>query len=585
MMKESIQTKHQASKAVLLRLTRYILRDRLKICIVSISILLSTILTVYAPTLLGHIVDRYILKRDISGTFEHLLYLALIYLVVSALAWVETYMTIQVSVGVVRALRLELFEKFQVLPPSYHKEHSPGDLMSRLTNDLDNLSTALSQNAVPLISSILTISGTIIAMLLLSWQLALISFIILPFLLYVSRKIVMRSSTDYVARQHALGNMNAHINEHILGAEVATLFNQEKEQWHTFNTRNRCYKKADFQAEVVSSSLAPFNRFFNNMALTLMVGVGAIMTVYGMATIGMIASFSAYSRQFFKPTEQLSNALNSLQAAYAGVKRVFEVLDAPNEFTKDQEKISLNEITEDIIIEKMSIENSKGEMVLKEISMQIPLGKRVAIIGPAGSGKTALLNYLNTFYDLKSGRILINNELISNYKKSQLRKCINSVPEHMYLFTGSILENIRLSNPSATDEEVIQAAKKVQAHKFINRLPEKYETMLYSNGDNLSQGERQLITIARAVLANPDVLILDQIIAEFNMSINLHILKALQEATRTKTLIFTTHNIDVLHAVDWIFVLKEGQLIQQGRYDDLLKESGFYRSLYEPVQK
>lgn len=155
----------------------------------------------------------------------------------------------------------------------------------------------------------------------------------------------------------------------------------------------------------------------------------------------------------------------------------------------------------------------------------------------------------------------------------------------MYLFTGSILENIRLSNPSATDEEVIQAAKKVQAHKFINRLPEKYETMLYSNGDNLSQGERQLITIARAVLANPDVLILDQIIAEFNMSINLHILKALQEATRTKTLIFTTHNIDVLHAVDWIFVLKEGQLIQQGRHADLIKESGFYRSLYEPVQK
>lgn len=257
--------------------------------------------------------------------------------------------------------------------------------MSRLTNDLDNLSTALSQNAVPLISSIFTILGIIIAMLLLSWQLALISFIILPFLLYVSRKIVMRSSTDYVARQHALGNMNAHINEHILGAEVVTLFNQEKKQWHTFNTRNRCYKKADFQAEVVSSSLAPLNCFFNNMVLTLMVGVGVI---YGMATIGMIALFSAYSRQFFKPTEQLSNALNSLQAAYAGVKRVFEVLDAPNEFTKDQEKISLNEINEDIIIEKMSIENSEGEMVLKEISMQIPLGKRVAIIGPYSTRKT-----------------------------------------------------------------------------------------------------------------------------------------------------------------------------------------------------
>lgn len=260
--------------------------------------------------------------------------------------------------------------------------------MSRLTNDLDNLSTALGQNAVPLISSIFTILGIIIAMLLLSWQLALIRFIILPFLLYVSRKIVMRSSTDYVARQHALGNMN----EHILGAEVVTLFNQEKKQWHTFNTRNRCYKKADFQAEVVSSSLAPLNRFFNNMARTLMVGVGAIMTVYGMGKIGTIASFSAYSRQFFKPTEQLSNALNSLQAAYAGVKRVFEVLDVLNEFAKDQEKISLNEINKYIIIEKMSIENSGGEMVLKEISMQIPLGKQVAIIGPYSTRKTYRFN-------------------------------------------------------------------------------------------------------------------------------------------------------------------------------------------------
>lgn len=584
MMKESIQTKHQASKAILLRLTTYILRDRFKICIASISILLSTILTVYAPTLLGHIVDRYILKRDISGTFEHLIYLALIYLVVSALAWIETYMMIQVSVGVVRALRLELFEKFQVLSPSYHKKHSPGDLMSRLTNDLDNLSTALSQNAVPLISSILTISGTVIAMLLLSWQLALISFIILPLLFYVSRKIVMRSSTDYVERQHALGNMNAHINEHILGAEVVTLFNQEKEQWNAFNTRNQYYKKADFRAEVVSSSLAPLNRFFNNMALTLMVGVGAIMTVYGMATIGTIASFSAYSRQFFRPIEQLSGALNSLQAAYAGVKRVFEVLDEPDEFAKDEEKLSLNEISKDISIEKLSIENSEGEIVLKDISMQIPLGKRVAIIGPTGSGKTALLNYLNAFYDVQAGRIFINDELISNYKKSQLRKCINLVPEHTYVFTGSILDNIRLSNPIATDEEVIQAAKQAQAHEFINRLPEKYETMLYSNGDNLSQGERQLIAIARAVLANPDILILDQAIADFNVPINLHILKALQKATKTKTLVFTTHNMNLLHAVDWVFVLKEGRLIQQGTHAELVKERGFYRSLYEEVQ-
>lgn len=578
MTKKSSQMIHEDSKKILLRLLSYILKDRKRLSMVIISIVISTGLTVYAPTLLGHIVDRYILKKDISGTLEHVFYLALIYLAVSALTWIEIYIMIQISVNVVRTMRWQLYEKFQVLPPRYHRTHRTGDLMSRLTNDLDNLSTALSQNGVPLISSILTILGTIIAMLILSWKLALISFLILPCMFYVSKKIIHRSSADYVERQHALGEMNAHINEQILGAEVVTLFGQEKTQWQAFNERNQRYKRADFRAEVVSSSLAPINRFLNNVALALIIGAGAIMTVQGTATIGTIASFTAYSRQFFRPIEQLSSALNSLQAAYAGVKRVFEVLDEKNEFEQDAQKSTLSSV-EKISVKNLVANDLKGRCILHDVSLDFPVGKRIALIGPSGAGKTALLNHLNGFETITSGQVLINDRPIEQYKKSDVRKRVNSVLEDVYLFTGSIADNIRISRPSASDEEVIEAAKKVHAHPFIECLPDKYHTMIHSNGENLSQGERQLIAIARAVIARPDVLILDQALACFNIPMNIQILKALQEATTTKTLILSTHELKLMHAADLIFVLKDGGVVQQGTHNELVEEKGFYNIL------
>lgn len=569
------------TKTVLLRLGHYMMQHRLKVFIVAIAVIASTSLTVYAPTLLGQIVDRYIVKKDISGTMEHLFYLASIYLTVSLLTWVQTYYMIQISVGVVRTLRYELFEKFQVLPIRYFNNHPPGDLMSRLTNDLDNLSTALTQNSVQLIASTLTVLGTMIAMFLLSFKLACISFLILPLMFYASKKIIQSSSKYYIERQKELGSMNAHMNDHILGAEVVKVFGQEKEQWHIFNERNQQYKKADFKAEAISNTLAPTNSFLNNVGLAFIIGVGAIMTVQGAATIGTIASFSAYSRQFFRPIEQLSTALNALQAAYAGLKRVFEVLDEPNEFEEDGHKRDLSHIEGEIRLKDVFLYDEQQKPILNGISLTIQCGQCIAIIGPSGSGKTSLLNVLNGFDIAQKGDVILNNQPIHHYKISDLRKRMSSVSQEVYLFTGSIADNIRFSNPKATDEEVMEAAKKAQAHDFIEKLPERYQTMLYSNGDNISEGERQLLAIARAILANSDVLILDETMSFLNVRMKRNIQKQLQQSTQTKTIVMVTHQLELLKDVDYIFVMKDGEIVEQGTHLTLMQRNRLYRKLHE----
>lgn len=325
-------------KRTLFRIWQYVRNYNIQLTIVVVAVILSSVLTVFAPYYLGVIVDQYIMPKDIDGTIKNAVILGIIYLSISLLMWLQTYYMIKISMRVIQEVRQQLFDQLQLLPLEFFDKHQTGDLMSRVTNDVDNLNTALSQSVVQIISSVLTIVGTGIAMIYLSWQLAIASVIIIPVMFYTSKAIIKKSGKNYAMKQKDLGNLNGQIEENISGAEIITLFNAEKSKISDFNKMNEKYRQSAMKAEITSGFLGPTNNFLNNIGLTIVIGTGAIMVVTGPATIGLLASFTTYSRQFFRPINQISNLLNTLQSAIAGAERVFEMIDEKSEFIQDHEK-------------------------------------------------------------------------------------------------------------------------------------------------------------------------------------------------------------------------------------------------------
>ncbi|MBQ0138012.1 MAG: ABC transporter ATP-binding protein [Kurthia sp.] len=576
--------KPKQQKKTLLRIWSYVKQYKITLWFVTLCIILSSLLTVYTPYLLGQIVDDYIIPKDIDGTIQHVIYLAAMYFVISIFTWVQTYLMIRISMKTIQTIRQELFERFQVLPLSFFDKNSTGDLMSRVTNDVDNLNTALSQSIVQMISSVLTIIGTAIAMFYLSWQLALVSLIIIPVMFYFSKAIIKRSGKNYAKRQKDLGAMNGHIEENITGSEIVTLFGQEHEKIDEFNVLNKNYQKSALKAEVTSSILGPSNNFLNNIGLSLVIGVGAIMTVAGASTVGVIASFTTYSRQFFRPINQISNLLNTLQSAIAGAERVFEILDVESEFKEDARKKNLEKIDGHVIFENVSFGYDDKQMILNNISLEAKPGQMIAVVGPTGSGKTTIIKLLSRFYTAQKGEILINNEPITSYRIGDVRKRVSVVLQDTYLFSGTIAENIRFGRPEATDEEVIEAAKIARAHHFIKYLPEQYESYVVAGGTNLSQGQRQLIAISRAILEDADLLILDEATSSVDTRTEVLIQEGLNELMAGKTSFVIAHRLKTIEAADQILVLDGGKIIERGSHKELLAKNGYYAKLQMQVK-
>lgn len=571
--------KPKQQKQTLLRIWSYVKQYKLALWLVTVCIIISSLLTVYAPYLLGQIVDQYIIPKNIEGTVQHVVYLAIIYLIISIFTWIQTYLMIRVSMKTIQVIRQQLFERLQVLPLSFFDENSTGDLMSRVTNDVDNLNTALSQSIVQMISSVLTIIGTGLAMFYLSWELAIVSLIIIPVMFYFSKAIIKRSGKNYAKRQKDLGAMNGHIEENITGSEIVTLFGQEHEKIDEFHSLNRNYQNSAFKAEVTSSILGPSNNFLNNIGLSMVIGVGAMMTVAGAATVGIIAAFTTYSRQFFRPINQISNLLNTLQSAIAGAERVFEVLDEESEFKDDIEKQSLKKIDGHVVFKNVSFGYTEGQKILNNISLEAKPGQMIAIVGPTGSGKTTIIKLLSRFYTAQQGEILLNDQPITSYQIGDIRKRVSIVLQDTYLFSGTIADNIRFGRPDASDSEVIKAAKVARAHHFIKYLPEQYEANVVAGGTNLSQGQRQLIAISRAILEDADLLILDEATSSVDTRTEVLIQEGLNELMRGKTSFVIAHRLKTIEAADQILVLEAGKIIERGSHQQLLAQNGYYAKL------
>ncbi|WP_339287647.1 ABC transporter ATP-binding protein [Ureibacillus sp. FSL K6-0786] len=571
--------KAKNQKATIKRIWSYLKKQRLSINFVIILVLITSVLNILGPLMIGVIIDNYILPLDIEGTIRMGMLLAAIFIASSLLTWLQTFVMIRASLKTIQNLRIELFEKMQSLPISFFDQKQQGDLMSRMTNDIDNLNFALSQSVIQIVSSVLSLVGTAIAMVYLNWILAIVTLLVVPLIVWATKQIVKRSSMNYRNRQRDLGNLNGFIEETISNSEVVTLFGKEQQTIQQFKEANEKLRYSAMQSEIVSGLLGPTNNFINNLGSGLIVGVGAIMATNSLVTVGVITSFLTYARQFFRPINQLSNLLNTFQSAIAGAERVFEVLDERIELMDSPHSLPRRSLEGNVEFRNVSFYYVKDKPVLKNISFQANAGEIVALVGPTGSGKTTIVQLLSCFYDVTEGEILIDGENIQSYSMEHLRDSIGVVLQDTYLFSGTVRENIRYGKLDATDEEVEMAAKIAYAHSFIKYLPEQYDTLLESGGKNLSQGQRQLIAIARAILKDPDILILDEATSSVDTMTEVHIQKGLNNLMQGRTSFVIAHRLKTIENADRILVIKDGEIIEQGNHNSLMSLDGFYAQL------
>ncbi|MDP1395762.1 ABC transporter ATP-binding protein [Lysinibacillus capsici] len=575
--------KAKNQRETLSRVWHYVKQQKIGLFFSIFFVIASTFLSLAGPYMIGHIIDDYIMKKDIDGTIRLGILLAVIFSVASILTWLQTYVMIHVAMKTIRTLRLELFQKLQTLTLRFFDQRALGDLMSRVTNDIDNLNTALAQSVTQIVSSILTVIGVSIAMFTLSWQLAIVTLIIIPLIVFTTKQIIKRSSKNYAARQRDLGKLNGYIEEMITGSEVLTLFGREQQTIDTFHQQNENLRNSAQRAEITSGLLGPINNFMNNLGLAVVIGTGAFLAVKSIVTVGIIAAFVTYTRQFFRPLNQLSNLLNTFQSAIAGAERVFEILDEPSEVADKPNAIKTASLKGDVVFKQVSFSYEPNKPVLKNIDFHAKAGETFALVGPTGSGKTTIINLLTRFYDVDQGEILIDGHNIEHYQMATIRQRVGVVLQDTYLFSGTIRENIRFGKLDATDEEVVEAAKIANAHHFIKYLPAQYETPVQAGGANLSQGQRQLIAIARAILENADILILDEATSSVDTQTEVDIQKGLQHLMQGRTSFVIAHRLKTIENADQILVIQQGEIVEQGNHQELMQQQGIYRHLQQKL--
>jgi ATP-binding cassette subfamily B protein len=453
--------------------------------------------------------------------------------------------------------------------------------MSRVTNDVDNISMSLNSSISQVFQSGLTLIGTLAMMLYLSIPLTIATVITIPIMLIATKAITSRSRRYYKEKQERLGNLNGFIEEIISGQKVVKVFCQEEETTKSFSKRNTDLLQVGVRAEIFSGMIGPIMMALNNVTYAIVVAGGGLMMVMGLPiTLGTISNFIIYSKQFTRPLNELANQVNAMMAAFAGAERVFEVLDETEESKDTPESVELKEVKGDVVFTNVNFSYEEGHPILKEINLYAKPGQTIALVGPTGAGKTTIINLLTRFYDIDNGTIAIDGHDIKEIKRKNVRSNLGIVLQDTYLFTDTIRENIRYGRLNATDEEIFEAAKLANAHEFIRRLPDGYDTVLSDGGGNLSQGQRQMLAISRAILANPSILILDEATSSVDTRTELKIQEAMQNLMKGRTNFVIAHRLSTIRNADLIAVINHGEIIERGNHEELMQKKGFYYSLY-----
>ncbi len=543
-------------------------------------VVVSTGLEVAGPYLMGRAIDEYIVDNDLLGLFQITLLMAGVYVALALTTWLQTFVMARVSQNAVRDLRQDLFNHLQVLPLRFFDRRASGDLMSRVTNDVDNISSVLSESVTQLINSVLTLLGVSAMMLWMDWPLALISLLTFPLMASLTGQVAKRARRGFREQQEALGALNGMVEETIAAEQVVKAYGREQASIEAFEKFNNRLKYAGTRAQFFGTLMPPLTFFVNNMGLVIVAFAGGYMAVQGDVTIGVIAAFISYVRQFGRPLGQVANLYNSIQSALAGAERVFETIDEFPEAPDISDAVALERVRGDVIFDRVCFGYEKDVPVLKEVSLHARPGEKIALVGPTGAGKTTIVNLLTRFYDIDSGAICIDGHDIREVKREALRRQLGIVLQDTFLLSDTVRENILYGRLNASDEEVVDAARLANADPFIHRLPQGYDTVLSERGGNLSQGQRQMLAIARAALADPSILILDEATSSVDTRTEMRIQQALLRLMEGRTSFIIAHRLSTIRNVDEILVIDDGQIIERGSHRTLLEAEGFYHNLY-----
>ncbi|MDK2897288.1 MAG: ATP-binding cassette, subfamily multidrug efflux pump [Candidatus Atribacteria bacterium] len=572
--------KPKDAKSTLKRLWWYLSEHKSRLLLVFLLVTVTAVLTLLGPYLIGKAIDDYIIPRDFSGLFRLLLAMATIYALLSLSTWLQSRTMVNVAQVTIRNLRKDAFDKLETLPISFFDSRSRGDTMSRLTNDIDLINNALSSSLTQVFSSVVILLGTIAMMLWLSPLLTAISMITVPIMLVTTNAVSKRTRRYFSEQQKVLGILNGFAEENISGQKVVKAFVREAKEIERFETTNKELKNVGIKAQIYSGIMGPLMNVLNNIGFAIVALAGGWLAVQQVITVGTIAIFINYTRQFTRPLNELANQINIIQSAIASAERLFAIMDELPEPPDPPDAIELTNAQGDIEFQRVSFAYKPDEMVLEDISFHAYPGQTIALVGPTGAGKTSIINLLTRFYDPSSGSIFIDGYDIQKITRNSLRSSLGIVLQDTYLFSESVKENIRYGRLDATDEEVKAAARMANAEQFILSLPKGYDTVLSEDGGDLSQGQRQLLAIARAILADPAILILDEATSSVDTRTEQHIQEAMFKLMKGRTSFVIAHRLSTIRQADVILVINKGRIIEQGNHMQLLEQRGFYYNLY-----
>ena len=564
----------------LTRLALYLSPYRATLAVVLLFVIAYILLGLLEPYLIGRAIDKYISTRQIRGLSNLALLLLTAYLFDNGFQAASSWLMARISQDGLRRLRRDLFEHLQTLSIQFFDSHTAGELMSRLTNDIDAINQAVSQNVVSLFASVLSLVGIVIAMFILNPWLALAALLVVPIMFWFTQFVARYTRKGFRNLQKELGEINGVMEESISGQRVVKAFRRNDTAIERFRRSNEKVYAAGVYANTYALMLMPLTWVLGNFFVIVIVGLGGYLALQGLVTVGMIATFISYAQNFIQPLRQLANMYNSIQAALAGAERVFEIIDTPAEVDKASDSPLPIPVKGDVRFSDVSFGYLPNQPIIKNMTLEAKAGQTIALVGPTGAGKTTMINLLTRFYEINSGSITIDGRDIREVSKSDLRERLGIVLQDTFLFADTVMENIRYGRLEATDEECFEAAKLADADHFIRQLPQGYQTKLSERASNLSQGQRQLLSIARAVLADPSILILDEATSSVDTRTEARIQKALLRLMKGRTSFVIAHRLSTIRDADNVIVIKDGEIVEQGTHQQLLDAKGFFHHLY-----